>query len=296
MHLRRTPFSAPQITLPWILSLRYLNTWWFHRTDTASFFRRQPEAMTTFLAFTLPRSLLSCRLYRSGRPKCRFQGSRRLCLRRLLASSFTLCVCPNPDLPTPPTVEPTPPTKSPLLSFPTPSPTPPVTSLAVSPTPFVTPLRALPGRPPPPGREPVTLLPTPSTVDPTPFPAPDTVLPTPPPAPEAAPFRLPLPSAPVVSPTVLLTPDVVLDKVFPTLSVVLPMVFPAGPPIVLPVFLVSPNSRTSQLQSVTYRDSFRRRQRACWLLRQHRSLSSRLRYQLLQPLHPRLCRDRRRYP
>jgi hypothetical protein len=39
-----------------------------------------------------------------------------------------------------------------------------------------------------------------------------------------------------VSPTVLLTPDVVLDKVFPTLSVVLPMVFPAGPPIVLPVF------------------------------------------------------------
>jgi hypothetical protein len=231
-------------------------------------FRRRPEAVTAFLAFTLSRPLLPCRLSQSGRPKCRYPGSPRLCLRMLLASSFTLCAPSHPNLPTPPTVEPTPPTKSPLLSLPTPSPTPPVTSDAVSPTPLVTPLRALPGRPPPPGRDPVTLLPTPSTEDPTPFPAPDTVLPTPPPAPEAAPFRLPLPSAPVVSPTVLLTPDVVLDKVFPTLSVVFPIVFPAGPPIVLPVFWLAWIIARA-IAKRAYRDSFQHRQRACSLLRQH---------------------------
>lgn len=206
---------------------------------TASFFRRQLEEVAAFLVLFPTRPLPPCRLSQRVRPRYHCQAIRRLCLCRLSALGSALCVHLRLNLPTPPTVEPKPPTKSPFPSLPTPSPTPPVTSLAVSPTPLVTPPRALPGRPPPPGREPVTLLPTPSTVDPTPLPAPETVFPTPPPAPEAAPFKLPFPSAPVVSPTVLLAPAVALDTVFPTLSVALPTVLPAGPPIVFPVIYLA---------------------------------------------------------
>lgn len=63
-----------------------------------------------------------------------------------------------------------------------------------------------------------------------PLPTPSTVVPTPPVAPDATPLKSPLPSAPVVSPTVCPRPDVAPETVLPTLPEASPTVLPTGPP------------------------------------------------------------------
>lgn len=127
-------------------------------------------------------------------------------------------------------------------------------------------------------------------------PAPETVLPTPPVAPPATPLRSPLPRAPVVSPTVLLTPEVVFDRVLPTLLVVSLTPLPAEPPTVFPVQSLVVSCRKTLETSRTYQGSCQHRQQACWHLCQHRQRSCRHRFQRRRQSVRRPWQHLRRHP